>query len=182
MLDINVHWCNMCNYYTTMLLRSCTHVHMYCNILQWCSDMMYMCCATIVHVRSCCSIMHMLRYNVTMLRWQQHMCNHVASCCIMWQLSEFTCTLGMPWCNMHNSPHNMLHWGLHMLDNVTTLSQCKITCCSMMYDWISMRTYIITCCPIMSKCISIRTYIITCCMLCCRRSTTLQHVRWCRTC
>ena len=39
----------------------CTHVRMYYNML-------YTCCLSFSHVCKCCSIMHMLRYNVTMLR------------------------------------------------------------------------------------------------------------------
>ena len=149
----------------TCVDESCPLVYMYCNMLQWCCYMLYMYCARIVHVRKCCSIMHMLRYNVTMLRWWQHMCNHVASCCTMWQLSEFICTFGIQWCTVYDSLNNIFHWCFHMFYNVTSLSPCKLTCCSMMYD-----------------CISMRTYIITGCMLGCRKCATLQHVRWCRTC
>ena len=130
-----------------------------------CCIMLYTCCASIVHMRSCCTLMCMLRYNVTILRWWQHMSNHVASWCIVWERSYYTCTLGRQWCNMYNSCKNVLHWCLHMLSNVTTLSQCKITCFSIIYN-----------------CLTVTTYIITCCMLCCHESTTIQHVRWCRPC
>ena len=124
---------------TKLSVHVSTHVVLMCTcIVTCCNDVVTYCTCVVQRLFICAVVVQWYSCFVTMLQCydddstRQIMLHHVASSCTMVQRREYTCILGMQWCNMHNSPHNMLHWGLHMLDNVTMLSQCKLTRCPMM--------------------------------------------------